>query len=67
MTRYEATVISAFTGTLIGEFSDMHTYIEQIMCGPVWTHQLGDKEYVDKVKAAAKPDFIEIHESLTEG
>jgi hypothetical protein len=66
MNKREAAVISAFTGVLIGDFGDMHEYIEEIMHGPVWTHQLGDKDYCEKIKAASKKEFISISNSLTD-
>ena len=66
MTKEEAAIISAFTGRLIGEFSDMHEYIEKVMNRPVWTHELADKSTMDEIRNAAKPDFINLHENLTD-
>ncbi len=31
MTKREAAIMSAFTGIMIGSFSDMHKYVEEIM------------------------------------
>jgi len=39
MTKREAAIVSAYTGILIGSFSDLHQYIEEIMKRPVWTHE----------------------------
>lgn len=66
MNKKEAAIIGAYTGILIGDFDDLHIYIEQIMNGPVFTHQLGNKEFMEKVKEAAKPDFLDICQNLTE-
>ena len=66
MTKKEAAIISAYTGVLCCKFSDMHEYIESIMGEPVFTHQLGNKEYAETVKQASKRDFIELCESLTD-
>lgn len=60
MTKREAAIVAAYTGVLIGNFSDMHEYIEEIMGGPVFTHQLGNKDFVDEVQRRAKEDFLAI-------
>jgi len=40
MTKHEAAVVAAYTGILIGEFSELHAYIEKTMGRSVWTHEL---------------------------
>jgi hypothetical protein len=60
MTKREAAVVSAYTGFLLGNFSDMHEYIEKIMGRPVWTHELGSKEVFDKIKELATEDFMKL-------
>ncbi len=60
MTKQEAAIVSAYTGYLIGEFHDMHEYIEKIMGRPVWTHELGNKETMELIKSKSKDDFISI-------
>ena len=57
MTKREAAIVSAYTGYLIGEFSDMHEYIEEIMGRPVFTHELGNMTTFDKIKSLARDDF----------
>lgn len=64
MTKNEAAVISAFTGILIGNFTDLHEYIEKIMGRPVFTHELGSNEVAEKIKELSTPDFMKIHESI---
>lgn len=64
ITKREAAIIGAYTGILMGEFSDMHEYIEEIMDRPVWTHEMGDKATVDIIKEKAKPDFIALAQSV---
>lgn len=61
MNKHEAAVISAYTGILIGDFSDMHRYVEKLMGRPVWTHELADKEVTKHIKALAYDDFLNIH------
>lgn len=60
LTRREAAVISAYTGYLIGPFADMHEYIEEKFGHPVWTHEMGDKRFAEKLRELAKDDFIAI-------
>jgi hypothetical protein len=60
MTKREAAIVSAYTGILIGEFSDCHKYIEEIMDRPVWTHELGDKNVINKIKELSRNDFLNI-------
>ena len=58
LTREQAAVVSAYTGYLVGSFSDMHEYIEKIMGRPVFTHEMGSQEMMDQIREAAKPDFL---------
>jgi hypothetical protein len=64
MTKYEAAVLSAYTGFLIGDFSEMHEYVEKIMERAVWTHEFGNKETFDRIRELSKPDFLEICENI---
>ena len=59
LTKEQAVVVSAFTGTLICEFSDMHAEIEKRLGRSVMTHELGSTELNEKlVKPAFRDDFI---------
>lgn len=60
MTKKEAAIVSAYTGILIGSFSDMHEYIEEKLQRPVWTHEMGDAGIAKQIKESAKDDFISI-------
>lgn len=60
MTKREGAIISAYTGILIGDFSDMHEYIEKLLDRPVFTHALASKELCEKIKEKAKDDFVNI-------
>lgn len=66
MTKREAVVISAYTGVMCVEFSDMHKYIEEIMERPVFTHELADQDVVDEIIKRAKPEFLEICENVND-
>lgn len=58
LTTEQAVIISAYTGYLIGSFSDMHSYIEKVMGRPVWTHEIADKKFMSELHEKVKPDFI---------
>ena len=60
MTAREAAIVSAYTGLLIGEFSELHKYIEEIMGRPVFTHELGDKKLAQEISNKAAGDFCTI-------
>lgn len=64
MTKNEAAIVTAYTGIMIGEFSDFHEYAEKLMGYPIWTHQFGSEEFAKKIKEAAKSDFISMEISL---
>ena len=58
MTKREAAIVSAYTGVLIGDFNEMHRYIEEIMGRPVFTHELS---YIfDEIMKRSKNDFMNI-------
>jgi len=47
MNKQEAALISAYTGYMIGDFSEMHKLIEETMERPVFTHELALSELTD--------------------
>ena len=65
MNKREAAIISAYTGILCGEFSDMHEYIEEIMGRPVFTHEMGGAVN-EQIKTKSKADFLAVSESITD-
>ena len=60
MTKREAAIVSAYTGILIGEFGDMHKYIEEVVGRPVWTHELGNRDVFNRIKELSRNDFLNI-------
>lgn len=60
MTKYEAAVVSAYTGYMLGNFSDMHEYAEKKFGYPISTHMFADKNLVQKLKDLAYNDFIQL-------
>ena len=62
MTKREAAIISAYTDTLMCDFSGLHKYIEEIMGRTVFTHEFsGLKEEIHK---RSKADFLAICEAV---
>ena len=60
MTKQEKIIVSAFTGILMCDFSDVHKYIEEKLGRAVWTHELADKRVWDEIKEKTEKDFLEI-------
>lgn len=55
-TKEQAIVISAYTGVLACDFSDMHGEIEKRLGHPVFTHQI--PAFIEKIREIFKDDFI---------
>jgi hypothetical protein len=62
MTLREKQVVSAYTGVLMCNFSDLHGYIEEILERPIWTHELAYEKIQDEIKEKSKKEFLEICE-----
>ena len=60
MTKREAAIVSAYTGILIGTFSDMQLYADKLFGYPTFTHEYGDIDFVKKLKELATNDFMNI-------
>ena len=60
ITKKEAAIISAYTGVLLGDFSEMCKYAEQIVGQPIWTHQYANKDFANKIKQLSKKDFLSL-------
>jgi hypothetical protein len=55
----QAVVISAYTGIMCCNFSDMHSEVEKRLGMPVFTHEFASKKlWEDEIKPAFKDDFI---------
>lgn len=60
MTKKEAAIVTAYTGVMLGEFDAFHEYVEEIMERPVFTHEFGDKKFMQELKEKSKEDFKKI-------
>ncbi len=63
MTLHEKVVLSAYTGILMCDMSEVHQYIEKLLGRPVWTHELASEALWEQIKGKVKPDFLKIIES----
>ena len=56
MTRYEATIVSAYTGYFIGELDDLYKYLSELVGRPIYTHEIPAvlEEYHSKIRQ----DFV---------
>ena len=64
MTKRECAIVSLYTGYLVGSFSEMHKYAEELYGEPIWTHQFPD--LMDKLHKLSKQDFINLSLGVTE-
>lgn len=60
LTPEQAAIIGAYTGILIGPFSDMHEYIEKVMGRPVFTHEMADEAIMKEIRSKSKSDFVSL-------
>lgn len=58
MTYREKIIVSAYTGYLMCDMSDLHKYIEEKLGRPIYTHELADPDVMDEIWSKVRPDFI---------
>ena len=56
MTRYEATVVSAYTGYLIGNTDDLYDYLSELIGRPIYTHEI--PSVLDEYHSKIRQDFV---------
>lgn len=66
LTVEQAVVLSGFTGLLHGSLNKFHEDLEKRMGRPVFSHELGSKEFTAKVKELYRDDFIAMQPDNTE-
>ncbi len=66
MTKQEKIIVSAYTGTLMCDFSDVHEYIEKKLGRPVFTHEMADNLVLEEIHQKIKDDFIAICENKSD-
>jgi hypothetical protein len=59
ITRKQAAIIGAFTGTTCGPFEDIQEYVDSLPgFKGIMTHNFGNNETVKRIKEASRDDFI---------
>lgn len=56
MTRREATIVSAYTGYLIGNTDDLYDYLSELIGRPIYTHEI--PSVLDEYHSRIKQDFV---------
>lgn len=66
MNKRESAIITAYTGVSFGGklFSVFHAYVEEKFGHPVWTHQMSDMKFWEKLKELATDDFINLAKEI---
>jgi hypothetical protein len=60
LTKEQAIVITGYTGITACNFGDFHGDVEKRLGHPVWTHQFGDKQFMEKIQELYRADFLEM-------
>lgn len=63
MTKQEKIIVSAYTGVLMCEFSDLHKYIEEKLARPVYSHELANPAVTEEIRQKTESDFIALCKS----
>ena len=58
LTVNQAAIVSAYTGYLVGKFSDMYEYAEAKLGRPIFTHEFASHALTEELRNASMPDFI---------
>jgi hypothetical protein len=65
LTKYEACILTAWTGKLFtASFSDFHEFVEAKLQRPVYTHEFASKELNDEIKSAVQREAIKLFKSI---
>jgi hypothetical protein len=64
MNKHEAAIVSAYTGYLIGSFTDMHEYVETLFGRPVFTHEFGDSMFAEQIRNKARQDYVDLSDKI---
>lgn len=58
MTKREAAIIGAYTGVVVGEYTDLMSYISDLVGGPIVDATLSTFGMTDYIKGLARNDFM---------
>lgn len=60
LSKYQAIVITGYTGIMMVDFSSFHADVESRMGRPVWTSEFGNKEFMKEVEEMYKGEFLDL-------
>jgi hypothetical protein len=60
LTTEQAIILSAFTGKLLCNFSDLQLAVEQRLGRPVYTHEFGDAAFAERIREEYREDALAI-------
>jgi hypothetical protein len=60
LTKEQAAIIGLYTGYTCGAFADVQELADKLLGYPTFTHQFGDKQFVDMLQEKVKPMFISL-------
>ena len=60
MTKREALIISAYTGYLMCDMSELHKFIEETLGRAIYTHELADDETLNELRDKVRDEFLKI-------
>jgi hypothetical protein len=61
MTNQEKIIVTGYTGIFMAkDFGDFHEDVEKRMNRPVYTHEMGDKEFSKNLKELYREDFLKL-------
>ena len=60
MTKQEKLIVSAYTGILMTDFSDLHEFAEKKLGRPIWTHEFAEESVMNALKDAVRIDFLKL-------
>lgn len=66
MKKREALVITAYTGTLLCDFSDFQDFASEIIGRPIFTHEIAHGEILEELRKKTSKEFFEIMKNLEE-
>ena len=60
MTLEEKLIVSAYTGYLMCDMSEVHKYIEKLLGRPVWSHELANPDIQAKIQEKSREAFLKL-------
>ncbi len=60
MTTHEKVVLTAYTGVMMCEMSELLDYLTKKLGYPVFDAEIGSKGFLEKIKPIVKDDFMEV-------